>query len=50
MNGVEPYTWLKEMFNIIQGYPANRIHELLPNNSKMTEKFGNKEISNYIKS
>jgi len=46
MNGVEPYAWLKEMFLILQEYPANKIHELLPNHPKMMEKFGNKAISN----
>jgi hypothetical protein len=46
MNGVEPYAWLKEMFNILQDYPANKIHQLLPNHPKMMVKFGNKANSN----
>ncbi len=42
MNGVEPYAWLKELLQILPSYPANRVHELLPNHPKMIEKYGKK--------
>ena len=40
LNGVEPHAWMKEIFNVLQYYPANKIHELLPNHPKVIEKFG----------
>ena len=31
LNGVEPYAYLKDVLEkMVEGYPANRLHELLP--------------------
>ena len=34
MHNIEPYTWLKEILQIIPQYPVNRVHELLPHRYK----------------
>lgn len=36
LNGVEPYTWLKEVLEVIPDHMANRLSELLPINWKKT--------------
>lgn len=36
LNDVNPYEWLKDIFDKINGWPINRIHELLPHNWKIT--------------
>lgn len=30
LKGIDPYQWLKNIFEVIQDYKANKIHELLP--------------------
>ena len=35
LNDVNPYIWLKDVFDKINSWPINRIHELLPHNWKM---------------
>jgi len=30
INGVEPFSWLRDVLNRIQDYPVNKIEELLP--------------------
>jgi hypothetical protein len=32
LHKVNPYEWLKNVFQVMQDYPVNRIHELLPHN------------------
>ena len=32
INEVEPFTWLKQVLDIIPDYPANQLHKLLPGN------------------
>lgn len=34
LNNVNPYEWLKDVFDNINSWPINRIHELLPHNWK----------------
>lgn len=36
LNDVNPYAWLKDVFDKINSWPINRIHELLPHNWKKT--------------
>lgn len=36
LNNVNPYEWLKDVFEKINDWPINRIHELLPHNWKST--------------
>ena len=35
INNVEPYAWLKKVLELIPNYPANRLHELLPETLKV---------------
>jgi hypothetical protein len=32
LHKVNPYEWLKHVFEVMRDYPVNRIHELLPHN------------------
>lgn len=32
LHKVNPYEWLKHVFEVMRDYPANRVHELLPQN------------------
>lgn len=34
MNQINPYNWLKDVLERIPDYPANKLHELLPNRIK----------------
>ncbi|NPD45214.1 transposase domain-containing protein [Lentimicrobium sp. S6] len=34
-NNINPFDWLKHVLNIIPEYKVNRLHELLPQNTKM---------------
>jgi len=36
LNDVNPYAWLKDVFDKINSWPINRIHELLPHNWEKT--------------
>jgi transposase len=36
LNNVNPYDWLKDVFDKINSWPINRIHELLPHNWQPT--------------
>jgi len=36
LNDVNPYAWLKDVFDKINSWPINRIHVLLPHNWKKT--------------
>jgi transposase/gamma-glutamylcyclotransferase (GGCT)/AIG2-like uncharacterized protein YtfP len=37
INEVEPYQWLKNTLEVINDYPANKLHELLPGYKKIEE-------------
>jgi transposase len=30
LNGIDPNNWLRNTLDVIDGYPKDRIHELLP--------------------
>jgi transposase len=36
LNDVNPYAWLKDVFDKLNSWPINRIQELLPHNWKKT--------------
>lgn len=41
LNKVNPYEWLTDVFNKINSWPINRIHELLPHNWKKAQQPAN---------